>query len=73
MHFTETRVAGAWIIDISPHHDERGRFMRAWCVQEFEVRGICFLPVQANMQLSLRKGGAMPMTKLGEHGRCEFC
>ena len=56
MHFKETRVAGAWIIDPSPHHDERGRFMRAWCMQEFEERGIHFLPVQANMQFSPRKG-----------------
>jgi dTDP-4-dehydrorhamnose 3,5-epimerase len=56
MHFTETRVAGAWIIDLSPHHDERGRFMRAWCVREFEEQGIHFLPVQANMQFSPRKG-----------------
>jgi dTDP-4-dehydrorhamnose 3,5-epimerase len=55
MHFTETRVAGAWIIDISPHHDERGRFMRAWCVREFEGQGIHFLPVQANMQFNPRR------------------
>ncbi len=56
MHFTETRVAGAWIIDPSPYHDERGRFMRAWCVREFEEQGIHFLPVQANMQFSPCKG-----------------
>jgi dTDP-4-dehydrorhamnose 3,5-epimerase len=56
MHFTETRIAGAWIIDPSPHLDERGRFMRAWCAREFEERGIHFLPVQANMQFSPRKG-----------------
>jgi hypothetical protein len=56
MHFTETRVAGAWIIDPSPYHDERGRFMRAWCVREFEKQGIHFSPVQANMQFSSRKG-----------------
>ena len=36
MHFTETSVAGAWIIDPSPHSDDRGRFMRAWCTREFE-------------------------------------
>jgi len=56
MHFTDTRVAGAWIIYPSPHHDERGRFMRMWCAREFEERGIHFLPVQANMQFSRRKG-----------------
>lgn len=56
MHFTETAVAGAWIIDPSPHLDDRGRFMRSWCAREFEERGIHFLPVQANMQFSPRKG-----------------
>jgi dTDP-4-dehydrorhamnose 3,5-epimerase len=56
MHFKDTRVGGAWIIDISPHHDDRGRFLRAWCVREFEEQGIHFLPVQANMQFSPRKG-----------------
>jgi len=56
MHFTKTPVAGAWIIEPSPHRDDRGRFLRAWCVREFEEQGIHFLPVQANMQFSLRKG-----------------
>jgi len=56
MYFTKTRVAGAWIIDLVPHHDERGRFMRAWCAREFEGQGIQFVPVQANMQFSPRKG-----------------
>jgi dTDP-4-dehydrorhamnose 3,5-epimerase len=56
MHFTKTRVAGAWMMDPNPHHDERGRFMRAWCEREFEEQGIRFLPVQANMQFNPRKG-----------------
>ena len=56
MHFTETRLEGVWVIDPSPRHDERGRFMRAWCTREFEERGIHFLPVQANMQFSPRRG-----------------
>jgi dTDP-4-dehydrorhamnose 3,5-epimerase len=56
VHFTRTRLDGAWIIDPSPHHDERGRFMRAWCTREFEDHGIRFLPVQANMQFSPRRG-----------------
>jgi dTDP-4-dehydrorhamnose 3,5-epimerase len=56
MHFRETRVAGACIIDLSPHHDQRGRFMRAWCMREFREQGIHFQPVQANMQFSRCKG-----------------
>lgn len=56
MFFTKTEVAGARIIDPSPYHDERGRFMRAWCMRELEEQGILFHPVQANMQFSPSKG-----------------
>jgi dTDP-4-dehydrorhamnose 3,5-epimerase len=56
MHFTETRVTGAWSIDPDPRHDERGRFMRAWCGREFQEHGIRFSPVQANMQFNPRRG-----------------
>jgi dTDP-4-dehydrorhamnose 3,5-epimerase len=56
MRFTETNVAGARIIDPSPHQDDRGRFMRAWCTREFAENGLNFLPVQANMGFSVHKG-----------------
>jgi dTDP-4-dehydrorhamnose 3,5-epimerase len=56
MRFTETEVVGASMIDPSPHSDERGRFMRAWCAQEFAEHGFEFLPVQANMAFSVQTG-----------------
>jgi len=56
MRFTSTDLAGAWVIDPNPHEDERGRFMRAWCAREFAEHGLDFLPVQANMGFSIRKG-----------------
>lgn len=56
MHFRETQVVGAKVIDPAPHADDRGRFMRAWCSKEFAENGINFVPVQANMGLSVRKG-----------------
>jgi len=56
MHFVDTEIAGAKLIDPSPHQDERGRFMRAWCLREFAEHGINFTPVQANMGFSVRKG-----------------
>jgi dTDP-4-dehydrorhamnose 3,5-epimerase len=56
MHFTKTGVADAWIVDPSPHRDDRGRFMRAWCSREFEEHGIHFLPLQANMGFSVSRG-----------------
>ena len=56
MRFTETSIAGAFVIDPTPHEDDRGRFMRAWCAREFAEHGITFVPVQANMGFSNRKG-----------------
>jgi len=56
MHFTETDIVGAKVIDPSPHQDDRGRFMRAWCAREFADHGIDFVPVQANMGFSRQKG-----------------
>ena len=56
MRFTDTDVVGAKVIDPSPHEDHRGRFMRAWCAQEFAEHGLDFSPVQANMGFSVRKG-----------------
>jgi dTDP-4-dehydrorhamnose 3,5-epimerase len=54
--FTETFIAGAWQIHPTPRNDERGRFLRAWCSQEFQEHGIPFVPVQANMGFSFRRG-----------------
>jgi dTDP-4-dehydrorhamnose 3,5-epimerase len=56
MHFTETSLAGVRVIDPSPHQDDRGRFMRAWCAREFTEQGLHFVPVQANMGFSVQKG-----------------
>jgi dTDP-4-dehydrorhamnose 3,5-epimerase len=56
MRFTETHIAGSWVIDPNPHIDNRGRFMRAWCAREFAEHGINYLPVQSNMGFSVRKG-----------------
>jgi dTDP-4-dehydrorhamnose 3,5-epimerase len=56
MRFTQTDLLGASVIDPSPHEDDRGRFMRAWCEREFAEHGLGFSPVQANMGFSVRKG-----------------
>src|SRR5579864_1423137 len=56
MRFIETGIAGAWMVHPSPHQDDRGRFLRAWCAREFAEHGVDFVPVQANMALSIAKG-----------------
>lgn len=44
------------MIEPAPHRDGRGRFLRAWCAEEFLERGLAFAPVQANMGYSVAKG-----------------
>src|SRR5882757_4698940 len=56
MRFTETAIAGVWVIDPEVHGDDRGRFFRSWCLREFVEHGIEFTPVQSNMGFSDRKG-----------------
>jgi dTDP-4-dehydrorhamnose 3,5-epimerase len=56
MKFRPCDVAGAWVVDPAPHQDARGRFMRAWCQQEFDDQGIEFTPLQANMGFSVAAG-----------------
>ena len=67
MRFTETDLRGAWVIDPTPHKDDRGRFMRAWCAREFAEHGLDFVPVQANMGFSFRKGTVRGMHFQEEH------
>jgi dTDP-4-dehydrorhamnose 3,5-epimerase len=56
MNFLECNVIGAWLVEPEPRQDARGRFMRAWCEREFAEHGIEFLPLQANMALSVHRG-----------------
>jgi dTDP-4-dehydrorhamnose 3,5-epimerase len=56
MKFTETAIKGAFVIELETYHDDRGDFARTWCQREFELHGICALPVQANMAFNKRKG-----------------
>ncbi len=56
MLFIETGISGAWVIEPTPHQDDRGWFTRAWCLREFEAHGINFVPLQANLGCSRRAG-----------------
>lgn len=40
MIFTETRLEGAFTIDVEPHEDERGFFARVWDGEELAARGL---------------------------------
>ena len=40
MIFTETRLPGAFTIDVEPHEDERGFFARVWDGEELAAHGL---------------------------------
>jgi dTDP-4-dehydrorhamnose 3,5-epimerase len=54
--FTETRLGGAFVIDIEPHRDDRGYFARVWCAREFEEHGLDTRMAQCNVAHNTRKG-----------------
>jgi dTDP-4-dehydrorhamnose 3,5-epimerase len=56
MIFTETALAGAFIIDLEARRDSRGFFARAFCQHEFSDHGLKPLIAQANIAFNERKG-----------------
>ena len=56
MIFAETKLAGAFIIDIEPREDSRGFFARAFCQHEFSEHGLKPLIAQANIAFNNRRG-----------------
>lgn len=56
MKFTETRLKGAFIIDIEKKGDNRGFFARTFCKNEFEEHGLNTDIVQSNIAFSKHKG-----------------
>jgi dTDP-4-dehydrorhamnose 3,5-epimerase len=56
MRFTETKVAGAFLIEPEPIADERGFFARTWCREEFADHGLNPSLAQANVSFNHRKG-----------------
>lgn len=56
MIFTATPLAGAMIVDIEAHTDERGFFARAWCREELVSAGLDPRLEQANISFSHHRG-----------------
>jgi dTDP-4-dehydrorhamnose 3,5-epimerase len=56
MIFTETKLKGAYIIDIERREDDRGFFARAFCQKEFEEHKIKPIIAQANIAFNRIKG-----------------
>ena len=56
MIFRETALQGARIVELEPHKDERGRFARIWCREEFARAGIAVEIAQGNSSVNPTKG-----------------
>ena len=56
MIFTETKLKGAFVIELERRNDERGFFARSFCRQEFQIRGMNPLIAQAGIARNQEKG-----------------
>ena len=58
MIFAETRLRGAFVIELEKREDRRGFFARAWCQREFGERNLATEFAQCNLSLS-KSGGTL--------------
>jgi dTDP-4-dehydrorhamnose 3,5-epimerase len=54
--FTSAPLAGAMLVDLERHDDERGFFARAWCRREFAAAGLDPELAQASISRNRRRG-----------------
>jgi len=54
MQITATDLPGVMRVATTPHGDERGRFARLYCPDEFAAAGIDFTPSQINLSTNPR-------------------
>jgi len=56
MKFTETKLKGAFIIDLDERTDHRGFFARTFCMKEFAEHGLKPTTAQCNLSFNYKKG-----------------
>ncbi|MFI5092224.1 MAG: dTDP-4-dehydrorhamnose 3,5-epimerase [Candidatus Acidiferrales bacterium] len=56
MIFTETRLKGAFVIEVEKHVDERGFFARTYCEREFESHKLNSRFVQCSISFNKLRG-----------------
>lgn len=56
MKFTETPLAGAFVIEIERIEDDRGFFGRSFCQNEFNAHGLAPVVAQCNVSWNRRRG-----------------
>ena len=56
MHFSETELAGAWVVEPELREDDRGFFTRAFDTKLFEQHGMNPFNAQSNLSRNHRRG-----------------
>jgi dTDP-4-dehydrorhamnose 3,5-epimerase len=56
LKFAETRLSGAFLIDVERRFDERGYFARTWCEDEFREAGLGTEIAQCSVAVNSRRG-----------------
>lgn len=56
MIFTETKLKGAFILDLEQREDDRGFFARTFCAKEFEAHGLKPSVAQCNLSFNHKAG-----------------
>ncbi len=56
MNFTESPLAGAYIVDVNRLEDERGFFARSFCVEEFRGLGLATEMSQCSVSFNALRG-----------------
>ncbi|NJN58485.1 MAG: dTDP-4-dehydrorhamnose 3,5-epimerase [Leptolyngbyaceae cyanobacterium SL_5_9] len=56
MLFTETKLKGAFILDLELREDHRGFFARTFCMKEFEAHGLKPTVAQCNLSYNHKAG-----------------
>lgn len=56
MIFEETKLHGAFVIDLERREDARGFFARTFCQHEFEAHGLKPVIAQANLAFNAKRG-----------------
>jgi dTDP-4-dehydrorhamnose 3,5-epimerase len=54
--YTETKLKGAFVVDLEPREDDRGFFARTFCAREFEQHGLNPRLVQSSISFNKQRG-----------------
>jgi dTDP-4-dehydrorhamnose 3,5-epimerase len=54
--FEPAGLAGAWVLDLEQHADDRGFFARLWCASEFDSRSLSSRLEQCSLSYNHRAG-----------------